>query len=40
MSGGSMEYCFRHIEDAADFVDDKEVNALMHDLAGLLHNLE
>lgn len=40
MSGGSMEYCFRHIEDAADYVDDKEVNALMHDLSGLLHDLE
>ena len=35
-----MEYCFRHIEDAADYVDDKEVNALMHDLSGLLHDLE
>lgn len=40
MSGGAMEYCYRHIEDAADYVDDREVKSLMCDLSGLLHDLE
>ena len=40
MSGGSMDYfCFR-LEEYAHYVDDKEINSLMHDLADLLHDLE
>ena len=40
MSGGSMDYAFRYIDDAADHVKDKEVRDLMKDLAKLMHDLE
>lgn len=40
MSGGSMNYVYHHIEDAADYVKDPEIKDLMKDLANLLHDLE
>lgn len=40
MSGGSMNYiCFK-IEEAADYVTDKEIKDLLIDLAKLMHDLE
>ena len=40
MSGGSMNYAFHHIDDLADYVDDKEIKDLMKDLSSLMHDLE
>lgn len=40
MSGGSMNYAFHHINDMADYVNDKEIKELMTDLAELMHDLE
>lgn len=40
MSGGSMDYiCFK-LNDAADYIEDKEIKELTKDLADLLHDLE
>lgn len=40
MSGGSMDYVCYKVEEAADYVDDKEIKDLLKDLAKLLHDLE
>lgn len=40
MSGGSMNYAYRHLNDMADYVKDKEVKDLFNDLAELMHDLE
>lgn len=40
MSGGSMDYVFRYVGDAADYVEDKEIKELLKDLSKLLHDLE
>lgn len=40
MSGGSMNYAFRHLEDMADYVEDREIKDLLNDLSNLMHDLE
>ena len=40
MSGGSMDYLYWKVEEAARYVDDREIKDLLKDLAELLHDLE
>lgn len=40
MSGGSMNYAFHHLNDMADYVEDKEIKDLLNDLSSLMHDLE
>lgn len=40
MSGGSMNYIYRRVEDASDYIDDREIKDLLNDLAELLHDYE
>ena len=40
MSGGSMNYAYHHLNDMADYVNDKEIKELITDLAELMHDLE
>ena len=40
MSGGSMNYAFRYLDDMADYVEDKEIKDLLKDLSSLMHDLE
>lgn len=40
MSGGSMNYAYRYLDDIADDVEDKEIKDLLKDLSSLMHDLE
>lgn len=40
MSGGSMNYLYHYIGEAADYVKDPEIKDLIQDLAKLMHDLE
>lgn len=40
MSGGSMNYAFRYLDDMADYVEDREIKDLLNDLSSLMHDLE
>ena len=40
MSGGSMDYVCWKVEEAAHYVEDKEIKELLKDLSELLHDLE
>lgn len=40
MSGGSMNYAYHHLNDIADYVEDKEIKDLITDLSELIHDLE
>lgn len=40
MSGGSYDYVFRRLDDAAGYAKDKEIQELLRDLAKLLHDEE
>ena len=40
MSGGSMNYAYIHLQDMAEYVDDKEIKDLLNDLSDLMHDLE
>jgi hypothetical protein len=40
MSGGSMDYVYARISEAAYYVHDKEIKELLKDLSELLHDLE
>ena len=40
MSGGSFDYIFCKMSDAADLVEDKEIAELLRDLTTLLHDEE
>lgn len=40
MSGGSMDYIYGRVSDAAYYVHDKEIKELLMDLSNLLHDLE
>lgn len=40
MSGGSMNYVYARICEAAYYVHDKEIKELLKDLSELMHDLE
>lgn len=40
MSGGSMNYIYARISEAAYYVHDKEIKELLKDLSELMHDLE
>ena len=40
MSGGSYNYVFSRVREGADYTQDKEIKALIEDLADLLHDEE
>ena len=40
MSGGSMDYLYYRIEEEADKMGDRELIALMKDVATLMHDRE
>ena len=40
MSGGSMNYVYARISEAAYYVNDKEIKELLKDLSELMHDLE
>ena len=40
MSGGSYDYVFCRLDDAAGYTEDKEIKELLRDLAKLLHDEE
>ena len=40
MSGGSYNYVFSRVREGADYTQDKEIKALIVDLADLLHDEE
>lgn len=40
MSGGSMDYVYIRISEAAHYVHDKEIKELLNDLSELMHDLE
>jgi hypothetical protein len=40
MSGGSLNYFYSELEDHEKDLGDKELNELVHDLAGLFHDRE
>ena len=40
MSGGQYDYVFCKVREAADYTQDKEIQALINDLADLLHDEE
>lgn len=40
MSGGSFEYIYNRLNDAAEYTSDKEIKDLLRDLAELLHDEE
>jgi len=40
MSGGCMNYAYRHLDDMADDVEDREIKDLLKDLSSLMHDLE
>ncbi len=37
MSGGSMNYVYQKVADAANLTDDKEIEELLRDVSDLLH---
>lgn len=40
MSGGSFNYVYSHLREAAECTNDKEISNLLKDLAELLHDEE
>lgn len=40
MSGGSFNYVYSHLREAAEYTSDKEISDLLNDLAELLHDEE
>lgn len=40
MSGGRYNYVYSKVREAADYTQDKEIRALINDLADLLHDEE
>ena len=37
MSGGSMNYVYVHVDEAASMTSDRELSELLHDAAKVLH---
>ena len=40
MSGGSLNYIYHKLNNAADYIDDAEICDLLKDLAEVLHDYE
>ncbi len=40
MSGGSMDYVYLHIKEAAELTEDETITQLLMDLANVLHDEE